>query len=202
MSNPALNTIPSDPRLTYEDYLELPDDGKRYEIIEGELHATPAPVPRHQQISRRIQYDLMTALEKKGLGQVFNAPIDVLFDNRNIVQPDLVYIPAEDSSIIGDKNIEGVPYLAVEILSQHSRRRDVLVKSRLNARFGVPFYWIVDPDIDRIEVFQLKDDSYEPVAVASSPQEFEPPGMDGVLLDLREIFEQANSESPRIEQSG
>ena len=190
MSNPALNTIPAGEfRLTYQDYLELPDDGKRYEIIEGDLHLTPAPVPRHQKVSQRILYELMTALEKKGRGDVFMAPIDVLFDESNIVQPDLVYIPAKNSGMIGDKNIQGVPYLVVEILSQYSRRRDVLVKSRLYARFGVPFYWIVDPDIDRIEVFQLKGGFYEPVAVASSPQEFEPPGLDGVVLDLSEIFE-------------
>lgn len=190
MSSPVPSTIPSGKiRLTYEDYLELPDDGKRYEIIDGELHVTPAPVTRHQRVSKRIQYELMTALEKTGQGEVFDAPIDVLLDNSNIVQPDLVFIPEDCSGIIGVKNIQGAPYLVVEILSQHSRRRDVMVKSDLYARFGVPYYWIVDPDIDRIEVFQLKGGSYEAVAAASSPDVLDPPGLEGVRLPLSEIFE-------------
>ena len=190
MSNPGLSTIPPGKiRLTYDDYLELPDDGKRYEIIDGELHVTPAPTPRHQRISRKVQWELMAALEKKGQGEVFDAPVDVLFDDENLAQPDLIYIPKRRSGIVGEKNIQGAPYLVVEILSPSTRRRDVLVKSALYARFEVPFYWIVDPDIDQIEVFQLQGNAYERIAAASSPQVFEPPGLEGVQLPLKEIFE-------------
>ena len=175
-------------RLTYEDYLTLPDDGKRYEIIDGGLAVTPSPATRHQTASRRIQHKLMSALEDTGRGFVFDAPMDLILDKENVVQPDLVYISAENKKIIERKNIQGVPDLLVEILSPSTRRRDVLVKSVLYARFGVPSYWIVDPEIDRIETFQLENGSYKPSGVFSAPEVMHPPEFPDVELPLDYVF--------------
>lgn len=186
----ALSSIPSGKiRLTYDDYAVLPDDGKRYEIIEGELHMTPAPTTRHQRISIRIERVLLDCLVDNGQGEVLDAPIDVLLDPENVVQPDIVFIRRENADMIGEKNIQGSPDLIIEILSPSTRRKDVLVKSALYARFRVPFYWIVDPDLDRIERFALDDQGgYRLLGTASSPEVLEPSEFPGLRLPLEEIF--------------
>lgn len=175
-------------RLTYDDYALLPDDGKRYEIIDGDLFVTPAPLTRHQKISRQLQFILMSALEKKGLGEVYDAPVDVVLDAENIVQPDLVFVRSERRRIITEKFIEGPPDLMIEILSPSTRRRDVLTKSALYARFGVPSYWIVDPDLDRIEFYILREGGYAAVHVASSPEVVSPPEFPELQIPLAEVF--------------
>ena len=139
-------------KLTIDEYAELPNDGKRYQLLDGDLDVTPAPSPFHQTVSRRLQFILMQALEETGEGAVFNAPIDVVLDRTSVVQPDLVFIRREQFHIVGEKNIQGVPDLVVEILSPSSRRTDALLKSRLYASFAIPSYWIVDPDLDRLVV--------------------------------------------------
>ena len=131
MSNPVPLSVPTGKiRLTYEDYLSLPDDGNRYEILEGELVMTPVPSTRHQRISRQIQHRFILAMEDSGKGEIFSAPLDVVFDDESIVQPDLVYIAEENLGIIGEKNIQGAPDLIIEILSPSTRHRDVLTKSK------------------------------------------------------------------------
>ena len=109
-------------KLSLAEYLELPNDGKRYEILDGDLYATPAPVTRHQRISKKLQTALILALEETGLGEVYDAPIDVLFDEHSIAQPDIIFIRAERLKIIGEKRIEGPPDLVVEIFSPSTRR--------------------------------------------------------------------------------
>ncbi|MEZ4240347.1 MAG: Uma2 family endonuclease [Myxococcota bacterium] len=172
-------------RLGYAEYARLPDDGRRYEIIDGALHVSPAPRPRHQTVSRRLQFALYTALELEQGGQLYNAPIDVLLGPHDIVQPDLVYLTADQLHLVTDRAIEGVPALVVEILSPSTRRRDVLVKSEVYRRYGVPRYWMVDPEIDRIEGLLLAEGAYRPEFVASSPEVI--PAL-GVPLDLGAIF--------------
>jgi Uma2 family endonuclease len=82
-------------KLTYQDYLLLPDDGKRYEIIDGELYMTPSPVTRHQTISGRLHYLFMSYLETHPIGAIFAAPLDVLLSDVDTVQPDLLFIHKE-----------------------------------------------------------------------------------------------------------
>lgn len=135
-----------------------------------------------------LQTILILALEKTGRGEVYNAPIDVLLDDHNLVQPDLVFISKENLQIIGDKNIRGVPDLLVEILSPSTRRRDLLVKSALYARFGVASYWVVDPDIDRIELFRLTGNEYRLVQTANGHEVVEPAEFPGLRIPLAEIF--------------
>jgi Uma2 family endonuclease len=83
MSSAAHSSI----SFTYDEYCLLPNDGKRYEIIDGELYVSPAPSPFHQTVSRRLQYVLMTQLEQSGIALVFNAPCDLLFEHKTVVQP-------------------------------------------------------------------------------------------------------------------
>jgi Uma2 family endonuclease len=146
--------------FTYDDYRMLPEDGKRYELMEGELFVSPAPVPRHQTVSRRLQFALMEALEKPGLAQIFNAPIDLVLANTTAVQPDLVIVGAERTSIITHRALEGVPDVVVEILSPGSLDRDQHIKLKLYERFGIPEYWVVDPEYGSLVVHRCEEGSY------------------------------------------
>lgn len=184
--------VPSIPpgriRLSVDEYMELPNDGKRYEIVDGDLFMSPAPTPKHQKVSRKLQTILILALERTGQGEVYNAPIDVVLGRYDVVEPDLVFIRTDNLRIVGDKNIQGIPDLLIEILSPSTRRSDVLVKSPLYARFGVPAYWIVDPDIDRIEFFALEGGSYKLAQVASSPEVVRPADFPGLEIPLADVF--------------
>ena len=137
--------------LNYKDYEALPNDGRRYEIHEGELSVTPAPSPQHQRISRELFRILDAHVRQRGFGEVFFAPIDVIFADTSIVQPDLVYLTSEQSSIVTSRGIEGAPTLLVEILSPSTAQIDRHTKLQLYARYAVPHYWIVDGETRSIE---------------------------------------------------
>ena len=143
---------PSD--LTYDDYVGLPDDGRRYEIIGGELEVSPAPAPKHQGVSLNLAVVLHGHVQARGLGTVYYAPIDVILARDSIVQPDLVFVTAGRESIVTARAIEGPPDLAVEILSPWSDQRDRVAKAELYARYGVRHYWIVDPEARTLEMYE------------------------------------------------
>ena len=140
-------------KLDYEDYARLPDDGKRYEILDGELYVTPAPSPLHQRVSKRLQRKLEDYFEARGLGEVFNAPIDMILGRHDIAQPDILVVT--DPGQISGRGIEGAPLLVVEVLSPSTRRHDRQVKMARYASLAVPHYWIVDPEAHRIECYRL-----------------------------------------------
>jgi Uma2 family endonuclease len=144
--------------LTYDDLLAFPDDGLRRELIDGELIVSPSPKTRHQRILLRLAATLRTHLQEHGGGEVFIAPLDVLFGRRDVVEPDLFFVLDDQQDIITEDNIKGVPALLIEIVS--NPRLDRVRKRDLYERVGVPEYWIVDPDADRVEVFRLGDASY------------------------------------------
>jgi Uma2 family endonuclease len=147
--------------LTYEDYRLLPDDGKRYELIEGELFiVSPAPSTRHQAVLANLIFALMAALQKPGLARVLPAPTDLVLSPNNVVQPDLTVIAAPNVSIITARAVEGVPEIAVEILSPSSLDRDRYIKKRLYQQFGVREYWVVDTETDSLLVYRLDQGSY------------------------------------------
>jgi Uma2 family endonuclease len=172
-------------KLGYEEYLVLPDDGRRHEIVDGAHHVSPAPRPWHQTVSRRLQFALYSQLELTGRGQVFDAPIDVILGPHDIVQPDLVYLTAEQAALVTDRAIEGAPALVVEILSASTRRHDVLVKAPLYLRHGVGRYWIVDPDLDRVEGFVNRGAAWEQEFEVSAPSTL---AALGASVDLAAVF--------------
>ncbi len=98
-------------KWTYEDYLLFPEDGKRYELIEGERYMSPSPITRHQKISRNLEYVLTGYQKRTKSGEVFDAPMDVVLSETDIVQPDLFWISSARFSIITEKNIQGAPDL-------------------------------------------------------------------------------------------
>lgn len=148
---------------TYEDWVKLPDDGWRYEVIEGVLHMTPAPKPKHQRVLSNLNDAVKSFVHERALGEVFFTPIDVMLPGQETpVEPDLVYIPAEQADMVGEDDIEGVPPLLVEVLSPSNWWVDRRTKFEFYAECGVQEYWIVDPEpaVRTIEVYQLAGGSY------------------------------------------
>jgi Uma2 family endonuclease len=160
MSGMATPTVWRPTPFTYEDLRLMPEDGRRHELMEGELFASPAPSTRHQTVSRRLQFALMEALEKPGLAQIFDAPIDLVLDKHSAVQPDLVVVGAANASIITARALEGVPDIVVEILSPGSDDRDRHIKRRLYERFSIPEYWLVEPEHGFLTVHRLDQGTY------------------------------------------
>ncbi|MHB1757363.1 MAG: Uma2 family endonuclease [Leptospirillum sp.] len=148
---------------TYEEFMTLPEGGAcRYEIIEGELFMTPSPNSKHQEISGNLFAVIWTHLRSNPFGKVFAAPYDVVFsqDPLQVTEPDLVFVSKAHASIITEKNIQGVPDLLIEILSPGTAATDRRVKRALYERFGVPEYWIVDPEAEAVQVFRLSNGRY------------------------------------------
>ena len=146
-------------KFTYKDYLQLPED-TRYEIIDGELFMVPAPVPYHQIVSRNLEFYLHQHVKENNLGEVLNAPCDLILSNTDVVQPDLLFISQARLSIIKETNIQGAPDLVVEILSPASEKRDRGKKQKLYAQNQIQEYWIVDTQTKSIEILQFTQSEY------------------------------------------
>ena len=147
-------------RWTYEEYYEL-DDDQRYEIIDGNLLMAPAPDTWHQDWSRELSMLVVTHVKRHKLGKVFTAPVDVVLEAENTVQPDIVFIATANAGIIQRRAIFGTPDLLVELVSPSSVRRDRYEKKDLYARFGAKEYWIGDPANKALEILTLKEGRYE-----------------------------------------
>jgi len=171
-------------RWTYEEYYQL-DDGKRYEIIDGDLLRAPAPDTWHQDFARKLFRLLDRFVTANGLGEVFFAPIDEVLSAEDTVQPDLVFVARAKAGIIQRRAIFGVPDLLVELVSPSSVRRDRYEKKALYARFGVVEYWIGDPANQTLEILTLKGDTYELHACAEGPDKLTSPLLSGLEFDLR-----------------
>ena len=151
-------------RFNYYDYTLLPED-KRYELIDGDLHMTPAPLTTHQQVLFNIAYELRVFITKQKLGQLLIAPTDVVLSEEDVVQPDILFIAQERLDILTEKNVRGAPDLVVEILSPATAERDLVIKKKLYEKFGVREYWIVDLGAKSIEVLQMTDEGFKTLRV-------------------------------------
>ena len=152
-------------QITWQDTLLMPEDGKRYEAIAGDLYVTAAPSFRHQWISGRL-YVALDQLLYPEHGRVLAAPVGVEFpDTEEGVQPDLVFISHARSAIAGQDWIRGAPDLIVEMLSPSTAERDRSIKRKLYERQSVAQYWIVDPETKTIEVWDF-------AARATGPQRY------------------------------
>jgi len=148
-------TIPESPvKLTYKEYALFPADGNRHEIINGRHYMNAAPNPRHQFISRHIQFQLIEQIELQGHGEVINAPIDLQLSEVDVVQPDLVVV-LKENRIITTTKIKGIPDLVIEILSPSNRTHDLELKKRLYEQFRIPEFWVVDPEEENVLQFRL-----------------------------------------------
>ena len=156
--------------LSYKEYEALPVDGRRYEIHEGELSVTAAPSPQHQMIIRNLFRALDAHVKAGRAGEVLFAPLDVILSDISIVQPDIVYLDNSRVSALSQRGVEGPPTLVVEIVSPSTTLIDRSTKHQLYARYGVPFFWLVDPEGRTIEAFVLGPQGYT-LAVRASGSE-------------------------------
>ena len=156
-----MSTQPRSGLWDYEAYAAIPNDGKRHEVIAGVHIMNPAPNLYHQELSRRIQFQLYSAIELKDLGVVINAPVDVQLGTHDIVQPDLVVITKDRRQIMTPTKVKGTPDLIVEILSPSNSNHDLITKRQTYLQHGIPEYWIVSPDDHEVLQLILIDEVYE-----------------------------------------
>lgn len=174
--------------LTYEDYCALPNDGKRYEILEGALSVTPAPLPRHQQVLRNLFRLLDRYLDTHPSGQLLFAPVDVILSDITVVQPDLVFLSNAKTHLITSRGIEGPPDLVVEVLSPSTAELDRVTKAQLYARSGIPHYWLVDPERETVQAYESAGSGYRLAAQAGSRETFEPSLFPELTIRPHEMF--------------
>lgn len=178
-------------KLTYEDYLQFPEDGRRHEIIDGDHYVSAAPFVSHQRVARNLMVRLHRHSNETGLGEVLPAPVAVVLGQSDVVEPDLVVVLAEHASRIRRERIEGAPDLVVEILSPSTAYRDRGMKLDLYQKAGVSEYWIVDPERKVVQQYVLTDGVFrsagehpDRIALAcTGTPEGEP-----VEVDLREVW--------------
>ena len=173
-------------KLDYSDYVATPDDGKRYEIIDGDLYMPPSPRTTHQRVSQRLERQLYDYFQRRGIGEVFHAPIDLILSDHDIFVPDIVVV--SNPAFVTDRAIEGPPILVVEILSPSTRAQDRGVKARRYAELGIEHYWIVDPEAQRIEFHRLADSAYRCVREATGPGTVSDLGWDDLAIDLTALW--------------
>jgi Uma2 family endonuclease len=151
-------------RLTYRDLRAFPEDNLRRELIDGELIVTAAPATRHQDVVTRLVAHLYPVARRHG-GKVYAAPTDVFFSDVNVVEPDVVFVGRDHRNWIEASFVRGAPDLVVEVSSPSTRRLELVRKRELYERFGVPEYWFVDLDADRVEIYRLEGHRYGPLVL-------------------------------------
>jgi len=175
-------------KFTHADLLVMPDDGKRREIVDGELFVTPSPLSKHQLIVSRIAAALFLYLNAHPIGKLFTAPLDVIFGDYDVLEPDLLFILNEHRGIIQDW-VRGAPDLVIEVLSPSTARQDRGPKLKAYARFGVPECWIVDPDQQAVEVYRLAQQVYELAQTLRDQESVTSPLLPGFALAVGELFQ-------------
>ena len=175
-------------KMTYEQYCLLPEDGRQYEVIDGELFMTPAPKPKHQEIVLRIAEEVSRFVREKDLGKVFISPIDVLLEPHTVLQPDVLFIRKERLEIVKEEAIEGPPDLVVEVLSPSTFYKDLRKKMWAYSEFGVQEYWIVDPETETVETYARQNEKLEPARRFSSAENVESTLLPGFKLAVKEVF--------------
>ncbi len=170
MALPAAKETNPEKMLTYEDYASMPDDGRRYELLQGRLSAVPSPLAKHQRGSANLVYLLKSHVDQRKLGEVLEAPFDVLLSEHDTVQPDVLFVSREHADRVTQRGVVGAPDLVIEILSEGTASRDCIEKLGIYARAGVPEYWIVEPEAKCITVLVLEAGSYAVFAKATGEE--------------------------------
>ena len=179
-----------EPLISIYDLESLPDDGKIYELFEGELTVSKEPALKHQELITNFSIILGTYLWQNPIGQIWVTP-GVIFDEYNSAIPDVVFIAAERiSQIASGIHIVGAPDLAIEILSPGSEnvRRDQIIKRQTYARFGVKEYWICEPIAEVIEISRLQGNVLASVGVFRNADEISSPLLPDLKFTVKDVF--------------
>jgi Uma2 family endonuclease len=170
-------------RMTAEEFLKLPETMQKMELIEGELIVFSTPIIQHQ----RILGKLMFLVDKlKPHGEVLPAPLDVYFDENNVLQPDVLWVAENGKAVEVEGRYAGAPDLIVEVLSPSTAKYDKKQKFNIYEKFGVREYWMADPDAEYLEVWVLKNKKFSRLGVFDKDDNFysQPLGKNVVLKDI------------------
>ena len=178
--------------LTYEDINALPEESR--ELIGGELFVTPSPSLRHQLAAGEIFSRLHSHSKLHG-DVALMAPFDVKFSDIDVLQPDVLYVLSENRGRLEEPYIAAAPDLVVEVSSPSTRRREHLRKRELYQRNGVPEYWLVDLEIERIEIYRLEGDRFAPPTFLGPEEMLTTPLIPGLEIPLEDVLR------PRLERS-
>jgi len=172
---------------TYADYARFPDDGNRYEVIDGEVLVTPSPSPMHQHVLTNLLIAVRAFTERLHLGVVL-PDVDLLFSSGQFLRPDLVFVPESARQGITNRGVEEAPGLVVEILSPTSSSIDRVKKPRRYGDFGVPQYWVVDPEERVVWVWQFAEGATEPERLEDRVT-WHPHGAgESLVIELEDLF--------------
>lgn len=171
---------------TYEDYARLPDDGNRYEVIDGEVYMTPSPGLPHQRAIVEVFFLLRSYVMQHELGEMI-LDIDLLFQSGQYFRPDMLFVPRAAAEGAKDRGIYSTPGLVVEVLSKGSERIDRKIKAPRYRDFDVPEYWVVDQFKRTIERHRL-DNDYVPEICAQQLSWQPDPAVPALDIDVQQIF--------------
>lgn len=179
-------------RLTYDEFRRLPDDGKRYELIHGEIHASPSPKTKHQQSLWNLSVSFGLYAKAQDVGRFCFAPLDVPLAADTALQPGLVFVSRERIGIIRENGIVGPPDLVVEILSPSTAAHSRATKLALYAEAGVPWAWFLDPEAKTVETLNLEGKRYFVDSILAGNQVLTSSLFPGWELPLNELFDFRN----------
>ena len=179
-----------EPMLTIADLDATPDDGNRYELIEGEIYMSRSPSLTHQQVVHNLDVDLGLYLRNNPIG-VLVPGAGIVFDDFNGVIPDLLFVSNERwAEVASGERLSGPPDLVIEVLSPgaENERRDRNLKKKVYGRFGVKEYWIVDPVNRAIEVYSLRKRGMDLIATFSGDQLVKSAVLPGLTMKVSDAF--------------
>lgn len=177
----------SDRPLTQRDLDDTPDDGSRYEVIDGVLHVTPFPSFRHQQAQAQLFGALHQHVRATKCGSVFAAGLKVVLGEPTGVAPDIVFVSSARMPQMQDDGFYGAPDLVVEIISSRPAL-DRVLKLHKYAQAGVPHYWIVDPGARAVTAYRLEAGKYRVAAAPKADERFQPELFPGLVIDLEDLW--------------
>ena len=176
-------------RFQADDIWDTPEDGNRYEVIDGALYITPLPNMAHQIALSALIGHMWVYVDERKLGQVIPSLTAVVLDEEICVQPDLGFISRERMHIISERGIEGAPDLVVEVLSPQTESRDRGVKMKRYAAAGIPYYWIVVPRTRGIEEYRLTPSGYDRIGTHGRADMFRPELFPGLEIPVNRLWE-------------
>ena len=188
MYNPPMGTEVIT-KVSFEEFRQFPIDGKRYELVCGEVHVTPAPATRHQFTVQNFAGSLWAHVVKNRLGEVCTAPLDVRLGRDTALQPDLIFVSDARAAIIQENWIAGAPDLVVEVLSPSTEAFDRATKLPLYAEAGVTEVWLIDSQVKTVEVFSLQGKKYFVDSTLAGDQVLASGLFPGWQLPLHDLFD-------------